>query len=396
MSRYPLVPLRELLERSIDEVPVEREAIYPIAGVYSFGRGLFARTPIVGADTKYAKLRRLHSGQLVMSRLNGWEGALAIVDATHDGMFVSQEFPTFAVRPDVSASGFVRLLSQWPGLWDGLLRSARGIGAQTGARRLRVNADRLLATEVPLPPLDEQARIVTLVDRVGRHASRASALAETSEMMISTAWWGTLRRRFEGLAEAYGTRSLEDVVALNPDSIDPAFEFGTQKFKYIDISAITNGTGRIDAPKTMSGAAAPSRARRRIRTGDVLVSTVRPNLRGTAQVMPDLDGQVASTGFAVLRPSTAILSEFLVYQMLSDFAIEQLVGEARGGHYPAVNDLRLRRVQLVAPPTRVQLETASVFRRLHERVNRILPLMQTRRPGIATIVPAVLDAELLR
>ena len=177
-SGHQLMPLGEILEPSIDEVAVEPETTYPIAGVYSFGRGLFARTPIVGADTKYAKLHRLHAGQLDMSRLNGWEGALAIVGSTHDGMFVSQEFPTFDVRPDVAAPGFVRLLARWHGLWDGLLRNARGIGAQTGARRLRVNADRLLATEVPLPPLDEQARIVERMGRVALVRARADDRVE--------------------------------------------------------------------------------------------------------------------------------------------------------------------------------------------------------------------------
>lgn len=179
MSRYPLVPLGDVLEPYIDEVVVDPEATYPIAGVYSFGRGLISRTQIVGSETKYAKLHRLHAGQLVVSRLNGWEGALAVVDTDHDGHFVSQEFPTFDVRGDMALTPFVGLLARWPGLWAGLLRNARGLGAETGARRLRITADRLLATEVPLPPLNEQARIVDRMNRVATVRARADARVRT-------------------------------------------------------------------------------------------------------------------------------------------------------------------------------------------------------------------------
>ena len=168
-SGCPLVPLREILEPSIDEVAVEPEATYPIAGVYSFGRGLFTRTLIVGADTKYAKLHRLHAGQLVMSRLKAWEGAVALVHPEFDGMHVSPEFPTFSVRGGRAEPAFVELIARWPPFWESLLGHSRGIGA----RRERVHADRLLATEVPLPPLDEQARIVERMDRVARLRARA-------------------------------------------------------------------------------------------------------------------------------------------------------------------------------------------------------------------------------
>lgn len=68
--------------------------------------------------------------------------------------------------------------SRWRGLWDGLLRSARGIGAQTEARRLGVNADRLLATEVQLPPVDEQARVVERMGRVALVRARADERVE--------------------------------------------------------------------------------------------------------------------------------------------------------------------------------------------------------------------------
>lgn len=72
-------------------------------------------------------------------------------------------------------------------------------------------------------------------------------------------------------------------------------------FLYVDIASINVSAGTIDNPQELIGAEAPSRARKVIRTADVLVSTVRPT-RGAIAVVPEyLDGQICSTGFTVLR-----------------------------------------------------------------------------------------------
>jgi len=102
LSRYPQVPLGEVLRAAPDEVVVEPDEMYRVAGIYSFGRGLFARPTIQGTDTKYKTLFRLREDQFVYSRLKAFEGAVAIVDGQFDGAFVSQEFPQFnAVRERV-------------------------------------------------------------------------------------------------------------------------------------------------------------------------------------------------------------------------------------------------------------------------------------------------------
>lgn len=70
---------------------------------------------------------------------------------------------------------------------------------------------------------------------------------------------------------------------------------------YIDISCIDNIANKIVRPKRLKLSEAPSRARQVVQTGDVLFSTVRPYLRNIAAVPSPLDGEIASTGFAVLR-----------------------------------------------------------------------------------------------
>ena len=87
----------EIAVLSKDEVAVDVAASYDIAGVYSFGRGMLRRGPVEGSQTSYRTFHRLHTDQVVMSRLKAWEGAIAVVPKSFAGWFVSPEFPTFNV-----------------------------------------------------------------------------------------------------------------------------------------------------------------------------------------------------------------------------------------------------------------------------------------------------------
>ena len=96
---------------------------------------------------------------------------------------------------------------------------------------------------------------------------------------------------------------------------------------------------------------APSRARKDIRVNDLLVSTVRPNLNAVAQVTAELDGQIASTGFAVLRPDPKrIHPRYLFFRVITDAFISDMVAQAKGAGYPAVSDRIVSNHKLPLPP----------------------------------------------
>ena len=142
----PSRPLAAALDLEIDDFLVDPDAVYERAGVYGFGRGLFAHGPMRGSETKYAKLRHIHAGQLVMSRLKAFEGAVAVATPAFEGAVVSQEFLTFTPRA-VNDLDWVEALCRWPNFWEALRATSTGIGA----RRERVSAEALLSLEVPYP-----------------------------------------------------------------------------------------------------------------------------------------------------------------------------------------------------------------------------------------------------
>ena len=164
------------------------------------------------------------------------------------------------------------------------------------------------------------------------------------------------------------------------------------KFHYVDISGIDRTCKAIAEHQTLSGADAPSRARKAIRKGDVLVSTVRPNLNAVAMVPADLDGHIASTGFCVLRPNRAVIEpRYLFYRTLTPEFVTALTARVRGISYPAVSDKDVKQVEVPLPPLAEQrriveiLDRADDLRRLRAeadaRANRILPSLFVRMFG---------------
>ena len=137
-------------------------------------------------------------------------------------------------------------------------------------------------------------------------------------------------------------------------------------FAYIDISAIDRRKRQITKPQHLRGADAPQRARQLVAAGDIVFSTVRPNLRTIAVVPPEFDGQVASTGFCVLRPSPELADKFLYYAILSESFQRRVISKARGINYPAVRDEDIHNETIALPPRGEQ-------ERIVDAVDRLLP-----------------------
>jgi type I restriction enzyme S subunit len=149
-----------------------------------------------------------------------------------------------------------------------------------------------------------------------------------------------------------------EVATWNP--LKPGVE--DEAFTYIDLSAVDQDLKTITGARAVSCADAPSRARQIVRAGDVLVSTVRPNLNGVALVTTELDGATASTGFCVIRPNPELLdSSFVFHWVKSPSFVSSMVNQATGASYPAVSDRIVLDSRIPLPPLPEQHRIAAIF-----------------------------------
>lgn len=153
------------------------------------------------------------------------------------------------------------------------------------------------------------------------------------------AWLGEVPSHWK-VAPAKSVSSCNDEVL--DEATSPDFEI-----EYVEISDV-HATHGILKTTPLTFGAAPSRARRRVRAGDVLVSTVRTYLRAVATVPHPPENLIASTGFAVIRPRS-INSQFLGYLFHAEFLIAQIIANSTGISYPAINASELTRLKIPLP-----------------------------------------------
>lgn len=174
-------------------------------------------------------------------------------------------------------------------------------------------------------------------------------------------------------------------VCLPTGQRDPSRN-GSGTFRYVDIAGIDRELKRIARAEAIPCSDAPSRARKEVRAGDVVVSTVRPNLNAIAQIPEDLDGEIASTGFAVLRANPKLVdSRYLFYRTQHQEFVDYLVANATGASYPAVSDSIVRRAALPLPPPKEQFRIIELL----DEADRLRKLRRDADAKAARILSAL-------
>lgn len=187
----------------------------------------------------------------------------------------------------------------------------------------------------------------------------------------------------------WDVKRLKHLASLNPELLtedtNPLFEM-----TYVDIGGVDN-LGRIIEREQMTFSSAPSRARRLVRDGDVIVSTVRTYLRAIARIVDPAPGMVVSTGFAVVRAGHELSADFAAYLLRAPYFVERVVANSKGVSFPAINESEMGTYELAAPPRPEQCAIAAFLDRETARIDalvakkeRLIELLQEQRTALLT------------
>ena len=159
---------------------------------------------------------------------------------------------------------------------------------------------------------------------------------------------------------------LGDVCEKRIDTIKATY---TGDIDYIDISSIDNKSKKITEIQSISIVDAPSRAKQLVFPGDILVSTVRPNLNAVALVTESADNTlVASTGYCVLRCLPNTYNKYVFYFCQSPAFIEKMVTQATGASYPAVTSSIVKECTIPLPPLEEQRRIAALLDKVSDLI----------------------------
>jgi restriction endonuclease S subunit len=163
----------------------------------------------------------------------------------------------------------------------------------------------------------------------------------------------------KGALPTWETRRLKFLATCNDDTLpeetDPDYEID-----YVDISSVNLIEG-ITKIEKLSFENAPSRARRRVKDGDTIISTVRTYLKAIASIQSPPENMIVSTGFAVVRPREIIDHRFLGYAMQSVEFIDAVVANSTGVSYPAINPTLLICIPVAYPTDKREQRKIAAF-----------------------------------
>lgn len=145
------------------------------------------------------------------------------------------------------------------------------------------------------------------------------------------------------------------------------------QFNYISLSDIDVKKGTFSTSK-MLFSSAPSRARRIVKENDILVSTVRPNLKGFCLIKNKGTDIIASTGFSIVSV-TGCNTEFLFQYLFSSAIERQFHKLIVGSNYPAINSSDIRKLKIVLPPLPEQEAIAKILQSVDHTTHTIQNLI---------------------
>ena len=315
--KAPLVPLSAILQPSADGfVTVTSDGVYSNIGLLNRGRGVFVKPPVRGSGTKYTRMNEVRPGQLIYSKLFGWEGSVAIVPEKVSGHYVSSEFPTFDLDSAAVHQRFLAHAICSDGFVGQMGQSTTGMGQ----RRQRVNVADFLRIVIPLPSLEAQRRIAVYLDgldAIDPVAKHATYLANS----VLPAARNELVRRLIGTP----MRSLGDILELSRRPVDV-----TTGGTYTEIGVRSFGRG-LFVKEPISGVSLGSKRVFEVRQGDLAVSNVFGWEGAVAIAEAEHSGLIGSHRFMTWTPRDPdVLTPFVCHYLLSDVGLEALCAASPG------------------------------------------------------------------
>ena len=203
---------------------------------------------------------------------------------------------------------------------------------------------------IPIPPKPEQRAIAQALSDVDGLLNALEALIAKKRAIKQAVMQQLLtgRTRLLEFSGAWEMKRLGDVSDIDPEN----FTTNTNpnyKFNYISLEQVDSG--KLLGYSEEIFQTAPSRARRILRNGDVLMSTVRPNLMAHFFFQDQIPNAVCSTGFAVLRAKRNLSHPyFLFVQLFSKGVNDQITKILAGSNYPAINSRDVKLIEIPCPP----------------------------------------------
>jgi type I restriction enzyme S subunit len=373
------VRVGEVLRLTRREVTIEPTTEYSLVGVYSFGKGIFHRAPKLGAELGDYRFFAIEPGDLVLSNIQAWEGAIGRATAADAGTVGTHRFLSCVSVDDRIDTNWAR----WFFLSDAGMQLIRQAAPGTTIRNRTLAIDRFEALEIPLPPIDEQRRVADRLDDVAACAARAAEhLGHQDRDHLVALLPGLVDAVLE--AEAIRLATVGEVADFIADTVHPGDE-PSPADAFIGLQHVESHTGRCLGSDELG----PMKGRKfRFRPGDVLYGYLRPYLNKV--LVADRHG-LCSVDQYVLRPRAGINADLLAYSLRGRQVLNQAIALTHSLQLPR---LRSGLLASLSAPVAFHRDDASVIAQLDHLRDLLIATADKRQHQqdlAAALIPAAMN-----
>lgn len=383
---WPSVRLGEVLKPRVEHVAIDPVATYKEVTVRLWGKGVIERGTSTGAAIVATSRYRVKFRDFVLSKIDARNGALGIVPESLDGALVSGDFPVFEANQTRLLPEYIGWLCKTAGFVESCRQASEGT-----TNRVRLKLDRFLSSEIPLPPLDEQQRIVAYLDALTAKITQARNLRQQATEEAAALMTTSRRAKIERYcAESVPLEDACTAIIDNLHSNPRLSETGVPCVRSPDV-----GFGTLDirsAQRTNEEEYRRRTVRGEPRENDIVLVREGGGTGKCAVVQP---GQRFSLGQRVmmLRPhAERIVPRFFLHQLLSpQIQEDQIAPLSKGSAAPHLNIGALRRFKLVLPPLDEQRRVVAELDALQAKVDALKRTQAESAAELDALQSAALD-----
>ena len=366
--------LGDVLQLNVDSVDVLSQPEFRFAGVYCFGFGLFERGLVNGSDTSYKTYNRLHKNHIVISKVKGWEGAIALVTDEFEGAFLSPVYPTFSVISEKKTDiRFIHYFLKQKTIWTKLLNKSKGIGA----RRNSISEAQFLNLDIGIPPLAEQKRIVDKIESVQKKVEQIRKLRAEQEKEISN----LLYNCFKKLIDKYGMTTLGSGLNYKKDFI---IINDTDVYKLCRVQTKAQG---VVLRENKIGSDIKTKKQKICKTDDFLVAEMDARFGGYGIVPPELNGAIVSSHYFLYSINNHVLNKTYLEFFIQTILFHSQVESKGSTNYAGIRPNQVLNYQIPLPPIADQNRIVSFF----EKINQIRQIFKAQEAELTDLLPSLLD-----
>jgi len=377
---YSLDQILTLERRPVNTL--EPTQLYQEIGVRSFGKGIFHKEPRTGFEVGNKKLYLIKDGDFIFQITFAWEGAVALATMAEDGMYGSVRFPTFRVNEDICVPKYLLYYFRTEQGRQQLGRISPGSAGRNRVLSLR----RIPEVKIPLPPLDEQRRIVAYIEALSARVEEARRLRQEAVEVRKTLWAAEAHKVFSRLVTEHPLLRMGEVITIRNDLIRPT-DGRVGELNFVGLQHIEPDTGRRIGHDVLLAETLKGR-KFMFSPGEIVYGYLRPYLNKVW--VADSEG-VCSVDQYVLQPcKNTIDVRYLASFMRSPLFLHRANKLTHNLMLPRLRSGLLKSIEIPLPPLAEQRRIVAYLDELQARVNALRQLQTSTQAALDALMPSVL------